>query len=274
LALFDFVKSIKEDAEQEKRIGDSQWRFDIVVPSAKLAIEFNGTYWHSAARGKPRGYHIEKRKLAEGCGYRLISIWENDYEADPERINELVASALGHTKATAIPGRKLKVVEIDFATAVDFHKRFHLQKTTPNGNQHFALEHDGKIMACATFKTTQNTSELTRYTVMNGYSLIGGLSKLISRIDAKQIVTFADRDYFTGNMYQKAGFTYAGTSLQLTYWEKKTNKRHRRERFMKHKLAYLGIEVRDEDTERTALERAGVFQCWNSGIDKWVFSRQ
>ncbi len=33
---------------------------DIVIPELKLAIEFNGTYWHSEQAGKDKNYHLNK----------------------------------------------------------------------------------------------------------------------------------------------------------------------------------------------------------------------
>jgi hypothetical protein len=49
---------------------------DIYIPSKKIGIEFNGTYWHSTEVKLDRNYHLEKSKLAEQKGVRLIHIYE------------------------------------------------------------------------------------------------------------------------------------------------------------------------------------------------------
>lgn len=71
------------------------YQIDIVIPKIKLAIEYNGNFWHSqecplSIRRDPN-YHINKCKLAWQKGYRLIHIWEDEWENDKEEIkNKLV----------------------------------------------------------------------------------------------------------------------------------------------------------------------------------------
>ena len=53
---------------------------DVVIPELKLAIEYNGLYWHSTMYPKYKpGNHIMKTNLCENIGYRLIYVWENDW---------------------------------------------------------------------------------------------------------------------------------------------------------------------------------------------------
>ena len=52
---------------------------DIVIPELQLAIEFNGSYWHSTEAGVIPGYHLMKTERCEQLGYRLIHIWEDEW---------------------------------------------------------------------------------------------------------------------------------------------------------------------------------------------------
>lgn len=52
---------------------------DFYIPEHNLAIEFNGTYWHSSLY-KDKNYHYNKSKLCEEKGIRLIHIWEYEWE--------------------------------------------------------------------------------------------------------------------------------------------------------------------------------------------------
>lgn len=60
-------------------------QIDINIPQIKLAIQFNGIFWHSIDR-KPPLYHLEKTLLCQEKGYRLIHIWENQWENNKEEI--------------------------------------------------------------------------------------------------------------------------------------------------------------------------------------------
>lgn len=50
----------------------SPYELDIYLPHRKLAIEYNGTYWHSKV---PKDYHLKKSLLCREKGIRLIHIY-------------------------------------------------------------------------------------------------------------------------------------------------------------------------------------------------------
>lgn len=52
---------------------------DILIPKLKLAIEFNGDYWHST-KHKQYWEHLHKTKNCEAKGIRLIQIWEDEWK--------------------------------------------------------------------------------------------------------------------------------------------------------------------------------------------------
>ncbi len=58
---------------------------DILISEIKLAIEFNGIYYHCIQNAKP-GQHLQKTLLCNEKGYRLIHIWEDEWMNDPESI--------------------------------------------------------------------------------------------------------------------------------------------------------------------------------------------
>jgi len=51
LSLVEFVKSLNIPIQHSNRTIIAPLELDIVIPSKKLAIEFNGNYWHSEQRG-------------------------------------------------------------------------------------------------------------------------------------------------------------------------------------------------------------------------------
>lgn len=260
--LFAWVRSIASDAISGVRLIDGDRRsWDIVIPSRRLAVEFNGTVWHSLRFKPNRRAHIEKRLAAEKAGFRQITVWQDDYADNEHGIQEMLRRVLtgaGHR----IHARECCVDTVDSRFANVWHTTHHLQKGLVRGN-HFALQHEGATVAVASF----HAGVLLRYTVAGGLTIPGGLGKLIKASGLDHIVTYCDRDYFTGEVYRQSGFVKTGTTMQLTYLH--GGKRHRRERFMRHKLPALGIAVEAGQTEREALAAAGIYQCWNSGVDRW-----
>lgn len=64
---------------------------DIYIPDLKLAIEFNGTYWHAEERQENINVHREKSILCHEKGIRLIHIFEfEDLDEQIYKINQLI----------------------------------------------------------------------------------------------------------------------------------------------------------------------------------------
>lgn len=61
------------------------YEVDIYIPKLKLAIEFNGTYWHSIYF-KDKDYHITKTLLAKQKGIKLIHIFDDEWAENKEQV--------------------------------------------------------------------------------------------------------------------------------------------------------------------------------------------
>lgn len=84
---------------------------DIYIEEHNLAIEINGTYWHSSQVKKPN-YHFQKRERCERIGIRLLSLYEDDILYRPELVKKLIVSKL---KPEQILGVTIKDVDLPLA---------------------------------------------------------------------------------------------------------------------------------------------------------------
>lgn len=266
--LVDFLRQFDPEIIANRQLDGTRFRFDAISELHRIAVEFNGVFWHSTARVS-REYHLQKRTVAERAGYRLISIWQDDWNDNRPRFEALLRRAFGFEQIERLHARKLTVSVLDHAQANAFHSAHHVQSGRVVG-KHFALMLGEDVVEVATFLEKKGQLHLIRNTIKTGYTVVGGLRKLISATGFRgTVVSYVDRDHFDGRSYLAAGFEKVGTTLQLRYLN--GSARVRREMFMRHKLPSLGIEVRDGETEREALHRAGIYQCWNSGIDRMEF---
>ena len=60
------------------------WVFDAGVQGTKILIEINGAYWHSLPHAKERDQ--KKAEWAAKHGYTIITIAEESYQDDPDRM--------------------------------------------------------------------------------------------------------------------------------------------------------------------------------------------
>jgi len=76
----EYVKSIGLEIEENDRSIISPLELDIYIPSHKLAIEFNGIYWHSKEIGCDKWYHQYKTEKCDRINIRLIHIYEHEWK--------------------------------------------------------------------------------------------------------------------------------------------------------------------------------------------------
>lgn len=68
-----------QEIKRNDRTCINPYEVDFYIPSKKLAIEFNGAYWHSEKMGKSSKYHLDKFRKAKEKDINLIHIWEWEY---------------------------------------------------------------------------------------------------------------------------------------------------------------------------------------------------
>lgn len=67
------------------------YEIDMYIPEMKLAIEFNGTYYHSMLHTSNKNYHLEKSLMCREKGIRLIHVYEfEDLDEQIYKINQLI----------------------------------------------------------------------------------------------------------------------------------------------------------------------------------------
>jgi len=261
--LQEWISSII-DIEVRNRSIISPYELDVVIPSKKIAIEYNGLYWHSEQQGKCRNYHLLKHQLCEEAGYRLIQIWENEWEEKKDIVKSIILSAIGIYERK-IGARQCKVEDIDITTARQFYDDNHIQGF--KGGKHKGLFYKGKLVSMMTIYN----NILERFVSKCGYRIIGAFSKLLKSFNInKSIVTFSDLRYFTGDVYRKNGFTFLYNSDPNYFYFNTDRQLHSRVSFQKHKLKDK-LEVFDPNlTEYQNMLNNGYHRIWDCGNAKFV----
>ena len=76
---------------------------DIYVPSLKLAVEFDGLYWHNELK-KPDVYHLRKTEDCAACGIRLLHVFEDEWNYKMDIVKSRISGIIG--KNTVIYARE------------------------------------------------------------------------------------------------------------------------------------------------------------------------
>jgi len=276
MELYNFVKELAPDTVQNDVNILSGLELDIVIPSMKLAMEYNGGYWHSDLF-KDKKYHLNKQKEAAEKGYRLIHVWECDWFHKKEIIKSILKSIMNRVDKR-IYARKTVVKEISYSDANTFLDKNHLQGSGVSKIR-LGLFHDDELVSVMTFsslrratgqKSKEGSYELHRFCNELNTSVIGGASKLfkyfIKNYSPKHILSYASKDWSTGNLYESLGMTYAGDTT-VGYFYTKSKFRYSRFQFQKHKLVAKGADP--NLTEYGIMLKDGYHRVWDCGNLKY-----
>ena len=85
--LVNFCKQYFPSLKENDRKLIKPLELDIVIDELKLAIEFNGLFYHSL-NFKEIGYHLNKVIKCNQQGYRLIHIWEDEWNSNNDLIKQ------------------------------------------------------------------------------------------------------------------------------------------------------------------------------------------
>jgi len=254
---------------------------DIVIHSKKIAIEYCGLYWHSELMGKDRNYHLGKLKACEEKGYRLITIFEDEWNNNRRIVESRIERILCLTNNT-IYARKTKVREISTQEAKRFCEENHLQGYTGSKIK-IGLYYENNLISVMTFskpslsKGQKNPKdgvwELSRFCSKLNYKVIGGASKLLAyfkrNYEWEEIFSYADRRWSNGDLYENIGFSLEGETPPNYWYSNDTNLKCKR----LHRFALR--KKNNEPYNATEIElrsQQGYYRIWDCGSLKYGLS--
>lgn len=250
---------------------------DIYIPSLKIAIEYNGLYYHSEKYITDKHYHVNKTKdcLKQGITvYHIFSDeWENNKEAVLHRIKYLI-KAPGCRRVYA---RKTQVRELSLEETSDFLNTYHIQGNGPSSIK-LGLVYGEEIVAVMTFsqrrpamggKPQQGYYELARFAT--SVQLPGGASKLlkafVEKYSPEHIVSYADRRWSNGNVYQILGFNLTKVNTPSYWYTLDFKERLYRYNFRKQILVENGADP--QLSESQIMKALGYTRIWDCGTLKF-----
>lgn len=256
--VFEYVQSICPDAVRgERTILGGKFEIDIFVPSLMIGIEFNGLEWHCDKRNRKLDYHQTKTNVAAGKGVTLVHIWSDEWRNKEEVVKGYLRRLLQHNVKKVL-ARRCDIVSTTGAEQRNFLDANHIQGTC--GGNGFALVHDGETVAVGLAHTNRaGENELVRWCVKMDTDVVGGFSKVVSRLGGN-LITFCDTTKFSGKSYSESGWTLLKRSPAVVFYtNKSSDRRINRDSFKKADMAAtLTLAGINFDPLASEVELAGV----------------
>ena len=271
--VFNFISKHTKTQQSNRSILNGK-EVDIYCDNEKVGIEFNGVYWHSSNSEDLdplfENKHLEKTTGCAESGVRLYHIFETEWY-DKRLIWESVLVNAIEKTPDRLYARKCKVVEVDASRASEFLSDNHLQGRC-GSIVRLGLEYEGELVSLMTFgKPRYNKThdwELIRFCNLIFTNVVGGASRLLSHFKRNyegSIVSYANRRWSDGGVYEALGFKFIGVSPPSYYYVKTGEKLYHRSAFMKHKLSDKLEHFNPSMTEVQNMYSNGYRRIWDSG---------
>ena len=277
----EYIESLgfKTKTSDRKTLTDTK-ELDLIIPSKKIAIEFDGLYWHCENMKPDKKYHLNKTLECDKKGLRLIHIFEDEWIYKKEIVKSRLCSILGVNK-NRIHARKCEIREVDNKTCEKFLNENHIQGNV-NSAVRYALYYNDEIVSIMTFgklrknmgqrKNIENRYELLRFCNKLYTTVKGGASKLFTHFIRKHnpyiVLSYADRRWNTGKVYEIMGFEFSHFS-EPGYFYIVGQQRVNRFRYRKNVLVKEGYDK--NKSEHEIMKERGIYRIYDCGtmVYKW-----
>ena len=208
----------------------------------------------------------------------LVHLWEDVWLLNQIGVLSRIKSFLGLNQT--FHARKAKLVEVDSAQAAEFFNAHHLQRFV-KAKYYYGLMVNHELITMASFSDLRpmkskgnhyTSAELIRFASKEGYTVTGGLSKMIKHFmnlkKPNDLMSYADRDWSLGKGYDKLGFKLTRTTEPANLFvDEKTGVRYFPHRLPKNILSSFAEQKElnlDED-----LAKNGFVKVFNTGNLKY-----
>lgn len=260
---------------------------DIYIPTRKIAIEYDGLYYHSYEKLKEKedkigvpaqAYNEWKTNECTKRGIRLIHIFEDEWLEYQDIVEDKLRAIL-RLPMKRYYARKLELRTVSRPTADAFYEANHIQGKT-NVSVSIGLYDGDELIALQSFlpytrRKKIKTWELVRYATKLGTQVIGGFSRCLKWFEENyspnEIISFADKrwcDPFS-NVYESTGFVKDG-EVPRTYWYVQSQKRFHKFGFRKNRIKSKYPNVYSPDkTEAQMAKEIGLQRIYDCGLIRY-----
>lgn len=276
--LVDFLKEYSISVVINDRSVIEPYEIDILVPSKKLCIEFNGIYWHSYCNKESRDdilRHVKKLDMCASKGFELINIFEDKWNNNKEIIKSFLLNKLGLTRYK-VYARKCNVKIISNNEFRDFTSCNHIDGSIPTNIKYGLFNKNKLVMVMGFNKHYYYGWEISRLSTLINHVVVGGASKIFSKFisdfNPNTVMTYANRSYSCGLVYYKLGFKLIKIT-KPNYKYIKNNNVYSRQKFQKHKLKNKLDNFDESLSESENMFNNGFRRIWDCGNFKFLWSK-
>lgn len=210
LQILKYINSLNYKTISNTRKIIQPQELDIFVKDKKLAIEFNGIYWHSK---KDENYHLNKTENCEKQGIRLLHIYDIEWKTKQKIVKNMIKRILS-PNIKNLDLSKCTIKKISKKLSKKFLLKYHIQGNL-DYDIAYGMLYKNKLIALMTFKNSifnNNPSWiLVHFCTIDYFSPQNAENILLNAFRKNHkgtIVGYANRRLSNGNLYKTLGFSF------------------------------------------------------------------
>ena len=218
--------------------------------------------------------------MCESKGIHLIHIFEDEWVNNKDIVKSRLKNLFKLTD-NKVYGRKCIIKEVNTKDKTKFLNDNHIQGTI-GSKVNLGLYYNDDLVSIMTFgkgrvvmNGVKNEWELLRFCNKINHSVIGGASKLfkhfIKNYNPNQLISYADRRWSQGNLYNQLGFNKTHNSTP-NYFYVVNNEREHRFKYRKNLLVESGFDIKK--TEREIMYDRGIYRIYDCGNLVYIYNKK
>lgn len=239
------------------------YELDIYIPDFKIAIEYNGNYWHRVdaltSRKEfnsidPRKYHQNKSKICEEKGIRLIHIFEYEWINKKDLVKDYIRNLF--SSDNIIQAKDCIIKDVPNSLSIKFEDENNLQGYK-DSDVRLGLYYNQELVFEITFLRHSEKSEweIIRVTkkintkVNDAFDIL--FHFFIRNYNPASILAYCDYGKYKGQVFENFGFKLLGLTEPGYLW-------------IKNSEVY-------EETEEKLMEDKGCFKIYDAGNKIYIW---
>lgn len=266
-----FLNEINIVHEQSNRKILKRKELDFYLPNEKVAIEYNGLFWHNELF-RDENYHLNKTNECAKIGVNLLHIFEDEWLMKKDIIKSLLKNKFSKSNYK-INGNDCIINEVDNDTSNVFLLENNINGITLSDIK-LGLYYNLNLVSLITFSKINNTNdwEINRFCNILNTNVIGAMKILmnffIKNNKINKLFLNSDIRFFNNTSYEKIGFTKIDQT-EPNYWYVINGVRHDKNKFTKDILVKEGFDP--NKTEKEIMLERKIYRIYDCGNIRWEY---
>lgn len=229
---------------------------DLYYPELKLAVEYNGDYWHSTRFNRNSGLHLAKLAMCKNNGIRLINIFEREWHRRATRrcLIEHLTRIIKPDTLKEVVGNKVKKACLYIRDTFENQNNVLGYK---EAEEAYGIFKNGELLSSVSYIKEDGVCKVIRFTTKRGYREDDIISYMpifekIKGVEGVPIVVQLDQRYYDDHFMKGSSFKFIRNIESELYYV------HSRK------------ALRKEEATEEYLNNPKCYPVYDCGFSEWV----